>query len=242
MNHTDIHPLSGGLALSVPTNAHIDATLHTAPLAPQLYLPLVDYSRTVLQPNVTLGQSVLAGQSVARGIIAPSSGTITAYIEHSWPHPSNTQVPTLVLQSDGQDRFIPIDHVHPLERIEAAAVHGLGGAGFSTAAKIRKACEFGRPTLVVNAVECEPGIACDDALMQQQPRAVLEACRSLIELLGVYSAQFAIEDDKQLALNALQACEPEQYAVDIVTLPVIYPSGAEAPLIQRLTGKFWHVP
>ena len=47
----------------------------------------------------------------------------------------------------------------------------MGGAGFPTHTKVQFA--EGCHTLIVNATECEPGIMCDDALMQAYPTKVI---------------------------------------------------------------------
>ena len=245
MNVDNIPPLRGGIALRRPTNAQITSTIHNLPLQARYYLPLVDYSRNVIQALVAIGDSVLGGELIAPGIVAPTSGTIIERQEHPWPHPSKTLVPTLILQADGNDTSavqspIPTNrdsHSEKLNRIEQAAVHGLGGAAFSTARKIRRALESETITLIINAVECEPGICCDDALIQEQAVEVLSACSSLCRWLNISSALFAIEDDKPLAIKALNSAMAKYaHSIKLIVLPAKYPSGAEAPLVQRLTG------
>ncbi len=245
MSSSAIHALPGGLALSAPMDAHIDATIHELDLQPSYYLPLINYSRTVLHPEVKSGDCVLGGEQLAPGVVAPTSGTLTEIRQHPWPHPSHTQVPTLVLESDGRDefqQFTVIDHTQVgveeiLNRLENSAIHGLGGAAFNTANKIRRAYEHKNLTLIINAVECEPGINCDDALMQQHPSEVLQACNAIRQWLRLPSAVLAIENDKQTAITALRDDQtPDLTSIKITELPTIYPSGAESPLVQRLTG------
>ncbi len=240
-----IQDLPGGLALQTPSGAHIDSTLHAMPLQTHYYLPLVNYQRDVLQPNVSVGDKVMGGELIASGVIAPTSGTITQLTHHTWPHPSLTKVKTLTLAADGQDDFLTLPNItlcddsaeEKLQRIERCSVHGLGGAGFNTAKKIQRVMEHNAPTLIVNAVECEPGINCDDALIQNHSVAVIEACDALCKWLNVSNALLAIEDDKTTAIEKLtQALLAQQSTMQLAPLSAIYPSGAESTLVQRLTG------
>jgi electron transport complex protein RnfC len=58
----------------------------------------------------------------------------------------------------------------------------LGGAGFPTALKLRNAQKI--DTLIINAVECEPYISCDDALIQQYAEEISQGILLLINSLG----------------------------------------------------------
>jgi len=227
----------------MPSDAVVDYRIHEMPIQPVHYLPLLNYQRKVLRTDVKIGEPVKRGQALAPGIVSPSSGVITDQINHPWPHPSNTEVPTLVLETDGLDNAIPNSDLttdslsDALTRIEQLAVHGLGGAGFSTANKITQAMAKGTPTLIINAVECEPGICCDDALMQQEPATVVKACIAVCDFLKLPSAVVAIEDDKFEAITALQnALDQHDHSLQLMKLPPIYPSGAENILIESVTG------
>jgi len=182
---------------------------------------------------------------LAAGVIAPTSGVITNLADSTWPHPSHTHVQTLTLEADGQDDFLTLPDItnaeysfeQKLKRIERCAVHGLGGAAFSTAKKIQRALAHDSPSLIVNAVECEPGIHCDDALMQNHADHIVQACDALCAWLNLPSAMLAIEDDKSCAVDKLAlSVQHQQSCVQIIQLSAVYPSGAESTLVQRLTG------
>ena len=245
MSNGTVKALPGGLVLSRPSDTFINAEIYNLPLQPLYYLPLVNYSRTLVQPTVATGELVRGGQSVAPGIIAPTSGVVIDQVEHPWSHTSRTSVPTLILQANMQDTFVswkPLDRINvsvndKLARIDQAGVHGLGGAAFSSATKIRQVLKCENRTLIINAVECEPGICCDDALIQQHAKEVIDACTSLLKWLDIPSVSLAIEDDKACAIKKLQqALEENNPTIQLAVLPTIYPSGAEAPLVQRITG------
>ncbi len=245
MNAPKRFAMKGGLALSRPANSTIDDQIHTLPLQATYYLPAVSYSRAVLHSQYEPGQSVLRGESIAQGVIAPTSGTLRAQVNHAWPHPSHLEVPTWELEADGLDTALPLAPLaqnvttqDKLSRLTVAGVQGLGGAGFSTAKKIERVLQHTERTLIINAVECEPGVECDRMLMQSHASSVIEACHALVEWIQPTQTLFAIEDDKQSAIDALTSDKTHQQnpVLTWVTLPAVYPSGAESLLVQRLTG------
>ena len=245
MNAHHVLDLPGGLNLSPPPKAGMDPSLHVMPIQSTYYLPLVNYQRDVLTPEVTVGDQVKGGDRIAPGVISPTSGVIKDLSDHTWAHPSHTQIPTITLEADGADEFLPLANIdsskhraeNKLSRIERCAVHGLGGAAFSTATKIQRVLAHGTPTLIVNAVECEPGIHCDDALMQNRAIEIVQACNSLCSWLNLPSGLLAIENDKSLAIDRLtRAMQQEKSPMRMIELSAVYPSGAESTLVQRLTG------
>ena len=80
----------------------------------------------------------------------------------------------------------------------AAGVVGLGGAGFPTAGKLSVAREL----LVLNGAECEPWIACDDALLRHHADEVVRGGRMLARIVDAPNVLLAIEDSMPEALDA----------------------------------------
>ena len=71
---------------------------------------------------------------------------------------------------------------------------GLGGAVFPTHAKTRDGRERKTHTLILNGVECEPYISCDEMLMREQPDKIILGARVLRRALGAERVIIAIED------------------------------------------------
>ena len=93
--------------------------------------------------------------------------------------------------------------------------------------------------VIVNGVECEPYISCDDMLMRVAPRDVLAGALALVELAGAEQGVVVVEEDKPEALAALQRTLPmldTQQQLTVVTVPTRYPAGGERQLIEALTG------
>ncbi len=199
-------------------------------------------------PCVKIGDRVLTGQVIAKTtskypthVHASVSGVISAIEKRPIPHPSGIEAMCIVIDSDGKDEWIEIEKCDKdfsrctpekvIQRIREAGIVGMGGAGFPTHAKISNA--QGTHTLIVNATECEPGIMCDDALMQHYPREVIRGAEVLMHACGAKKAIIAIEDDKQEACNSLLMYNFNDQ-IDVVQIPTKYTSGAEKLLIKTL--------
>lgn len=236
--------LHGGLRL--PRNKPglpVSAAIRTLALPPQLILPLLDYRRDVLTPQVQPGQQVEAGQRLAAGLIATARGRIVAIEPRPVIHPSGKSALCIILEPDvDQDRESACHEPLPslsAERLDDCGVHGLGGAAFATADKLRTARQDGAPlqTLLINAVECEPQIACDEALLMCEAAAIIDAIESLMQTTQCRRCVLAVENDKTAAIDAIRhALQEHPVDLELVLLEPVYPAGAERSLIRRITG------
>lgn len=136
-----------------------------------------------------------------------------------------------------------------ITRVHQAGIVGLGGAAFPTHIKLAGS-EGNVDTLIVNAMECEPYITCDDRLLQEQSDKVLIGTLISARAVGATTILFGIEDNKPDAVKALaksieayldrsdeQRPDLDTLAIKIIVAKTKYPSGGEKQLIQLLTGK-----
>ncbi len=226
-----------------------DAELRHIPLAAQLIVPLKQHIGLAAALLVEPGQHVLKGQPLTKTdglqlpVHAPTSGTVVSIENRPTAHPSGLAEPSLVLEPDGEDRWAalaaPVTQVglhkqQALQQIAACGIAGLGGAGFPTATKLDGGTRV--ELLIINAAECEPYICCDDALMRQRAESVVRGIELLRQLVEPKLVVLAIEDDKPLAIEAMQrACAATEILVK--PIPTKYPSGGERQLIQIITGR-----
>lgn len=219
-------------------------------LPERLYIPLRQHIGVAGKLLVKAGDVVLKGQALTAAdnamaipVHAPTSGTVLAIEAYPSAHPSALPEPTLVLEPDGLEQWRPrhaLDYLHTerphlLARIQQAGIAGMGGAGFPT--HIKSGASTGVDYLIINAVECEPYITADDVLMQHEASTIVRGIDILCKLLNPKAVLIGIEDDKPLAIAAMQqACAGKaDYLVRVV--PAKYPSGGEKQLIKLLTSK-----
>ena len=87
------------------------------------------------------------------------------------------------IETDGKDTWItrePLENyaTHPShdlrQFIREAGIVGLGGAGFPSFIKLNPGIHHTVETLIINGVECEPYITCDDMLMRERAEGILD--------------------------------------------------------------------
>lgn len=221
-----------------------------APLPSRLYIPLRQHIGVPGRILVKVGDKVLKGQALTAAdnamavpVHAPTSGTLIDIRLHPAAHPSALPESVFVLEPDGMDQWRPrhgLDLLHAertqiLQRIQQAGIAGMGGAGFPSHVKAGAAAAV--DYLIINAVECEPYITADDVLMQHHSTTIAQGIEILSQLLQPKAVLIGIEDDKPLAIAAMQQAVAGKVNWLVRALPVKYPSGGEKQLIQCLTNK-----
>ena len=251
----DLGKLHGGLRLPGHKSESTSNPILDVPIPAQLILPLEQHVGEPAQPVVDIGDRVLKGQTVAEPdgemgvpIHASTSGTVVA-IER-WPvaRRHGDKAPCIVIESDGKDEalsdqaandYTALAPADLLLRILDGGIVGLGGAVFPTAQKLMQARTGEIEYLILNGVECEPYISCDDVLMRERPEAIIGGARVLMQALQVNVCFIAVESDKPEAIarlgEALARVEDDRIIVKQV--PTIYPSGGEDQLVQLVTNR-----
>jgi len=237
-----------------PQHKHESTTrpVQTALLPRRLILPLQQHIGEPAKPVVELGEHVLRGQLIARAsdfvsapIHASSSGTVVDIGNHPIPHPSGLSAPSIVIETDGQDRWIerrPITNYTELNAsalrntIREAGIVGLGGAGFPTFIKLNPGPDRIIDTLILNGVECEPYITCDDMLLRERPEEIIAGSFIMRHALQARHCVIAIEDNKPEAYEIIRPLA-EAHGIEVAMVPTKYPQGSEKQLIQVITGK-----
>lgn len=203
------------------------------------------------EPIVVPGERVLKGQAIARAVgfpsaavHAPTSGIVRAIEKRPAPL-GNALYPAIciIVEPDGKHEARRVEPAWPAGRNEQFSVlrdgglTGLGGAVFPTADKLRlpSPCK----ALIVNGAECEPYISCDDMLMREVPRQIVEGVVLAGDLLDASKCIIAVERDKPQAIEAIgdAARAAGDARVRLAELPTVYPAGGERQLIQVLTGE-----
>ena len=253
--------LPGGIHPPEHKDQSLQLPLGALPLPPVLVIPLNQHMGTPAQPVVQVGERVLAGQLIgaADGTFsanthASTSGTVIAIEERAIPHPSGISSESVVIEPDGKNEWIhltpcedyrSLDRLVLLDKIRAAGVAGLGGAGFPTAVKLAPKSTQVIDTLILNGAECEPYITADDMLMQVRAAELVAGTLLLSHILHhPKNLLIGIEDNKPKAIAAVRAAvagaaanDPEAAKIRVVVFPTKYPSGGAKQLIQILTGR-----
>ena len=252
---TRLSKIFGGLKLPGFKSISMTQATLAAPLPEKLVLPLKQHIGHAAESIVKVGDTVLKGQMIATAsdhvsspVHAPSSGKVIAIEKHLVPHPSAIATDCIVIETDGEERWIECIENANYRQLNAntlrdiirdAGIVGLGGAGFPSFIKLNSASSNMINTLILNGAECEPYITCDAMLMQEQSRKIIDGLNIMRHALQAKHCIIAVEDNKRAAhtmlVNALLEHEVEY--IDIIQIPTLYPAGGEKQLIKTLTGK-----
>lgn len=251
-------PLTGGVHPPENKRQSLQLPIAEVPLPDTLIFPLSQHIGAPAEAIVSVGDRVLAGQCIAQAkgpisanIHASTSGTVIALEDHPLPHPSGMAGPCILIRPDGKDEWVSLtpcadytqlERFELLEKIRAAGITGMGGAGFPAAVKLNPRTTTPIDTLIINGTECEPYITADDILMQTQAATVIAGTQLLAHLLGnPQQVIIGVEDNKPEAIRALtdaaRSATGTGAPIQVVSFPTKYPSGGEKQLIQILTGK-----
>jgi len=252
----DLGTLHGGLRLPGHKTASTRQPIVEVPVPPQLVLPITQHVGDPSQPVVGIGERVLKGQLIAESdgtlgapVHAPSSGKIIAI--EPWPvsRRFGENAPCIVIECDGRDEavqrvespanFTSLEAEDLLTRILQGGIVGLGGAVFPTAQKLMQARTCKIDHLLLNGVECESYISCDDLLMRERAGEIISGAQILMHALQIDACFIAVESDKPDAIRALGVVlgEISDDRIVIKQVPTIYPSGGEDQLVQLVTNR-----
>ncbi|EMR12781.1 electron transport complex protein RnfC [Methylophaga lonarensis MPL] len=257
MTQQQLGSFPGGLKLPGHKKRSTQMPIRRMPISKRLILPLQQHIGEAAVPIVEVGEKVLKGQRVARAeghvsvcLHAPTSGVIRAIADHQVPHPSGLTAPCIMIETDGEDRWIERDPVldfrslssHEIrQRVREAGIVGLGGAGFPSFIKLNPGVRHHVETLLINGAECEPYITCDDMIMRERAAGIIEGIEIMMFALRAKECVIAIEDNKPESISAMRFALTANKALSettrIVIIPTKYPTGGEKQLIQVVTGK-----
>lgn len=248
-----VRRIQGGVHPDARKDLSANPEITYLPLPKRLYLPLRQHAGAEAMPLVKVGDKVLKGQLLAASpsevsapIHAPTSGVIVEIGPILAPHPSGLSVTGIVLESDGEDRWIELDApADPFalsaqvlaERVAQAGVVGLGGAIFPAAVKLKQGAKHEIKTVIINGSECEPYLTTDDRIMRERAADIVDGARLVQHILRAYSIVIAIEDNKPEAIEAMKAASAHYGAIEVMAIPALYPMGSAKQLIFEVTGR-----
>lgn len=217
-----------------------------------LIFPVNQHIGKPAKPIVAKGDPVLAGQIIAEAdgfvsanIVSSCSGKVKAVEERRTA--SGARATCIVIENDGKYTTVPnigktphdgtLSNKDILDAIRAAGIVGMGGAGFPTHVKLTSKNPDAIDYVIANGSECEPYITCDDRLMQDGNRAIVEGLRLVLQLFPNAHGVIAIEDNKPEAIRAMEAVRAGEKQISVQPVLAKYPEGGERNLISVISGR-----
>ena len=239
-----VHPAD----MKAPAN---QAAISEIALPAQVVIPMSQHIGAPCTPIVAVGDQVKLGQKIGEAkapVSAPIHASVSGKVVAIEPRLNSlgNMVTSVIIENDGLDT--PAETMVPASAeamedpeqlaaiIREAGIVGMGGATFPTAFKITSG--WGKvDTVIINGAECEPYITSDHRTMLEHPDELLRGIQLIMKACKVEHAYFAIEKNKQFAIDLLRFRGAAQMGIEIVELECRYPQGAEKTLIHTITGR-----
>lgn len=250
-NLKSAYRFNGGIELVAHKDVATSRPISQLPIPDQLVLPLGQRTGSMPQICVQVGAHVLKGQlllapdslgSVA--IYAPTSGTVTAINAQHIAHPSGLPDSCITLTADGKDTWAKLtaqdwQHRDKKQLIDSLRLSGIAGlASLSLPGQTQLSDnQIKLHTVVINAVESEPYICCDEMLLRERAAEIVHGIAIVQYLLDAEQCIIAIEDNKHEAALALTAAIVAAHTkIDLKIVPALYPSANTKLLTYLLLG------
>jgi len=219
--------------------------------AGDVVIPLSQHIGKPAKALVKKGDEVLCGQ-----LIAEADGFVSANIHSSCSGRvkavekrrtiAGTLQECVVVENDGQ--FTPAEGIGQredwtalsgpeiLDRVKAAGIVGMGGAGFPTHVKLAPKNPDAIRYVIANGAECEPYLTCNDQLMRSHAEEIVEGMRIVLRLFPKAEGVICLEDNKPEAAEALRRAAAGKERLTVRALKTKYPQGGERSLIRVIAG------
>ena len=220
----------------------------------ELVFPMAQNLGAPCSPVVAKGERVLVGTRlgnndafVSAPILSSVSGTVKD-VTMRMTSPGRLEN-CVVVENDGLYETAPewkplenyesADPKEYIKRIREAGIVGFGGATFPTAVKLSPPPDKKINWLIVNGVECEPYLNCDNRLMLEGAEKVIKGLQLVMRIFPEAKGVIAIENNKPQAISVMNDLVAKLGAENIIVQPlaVKYPQGAEKMLIEAITGQ-----
>ena len=216
-----------------------------------LIFPVSQHIGKPAKPVVAKGDQVLVGQVLAEAdgfVSANICCSVSGKVKAVEPRMTAGGMATcIVVENDGKYEKAPgvgeireVDTVSDKEIIsivQAAGIVGMGGAGFPTHVKLSPKDPDAIDYVIANGCECEPYITCDDRLMQEHGRAIVNGIKLLLELFPNAKGVVAIEDNKPEAIKIMEEICHVEKSISVQPVLSKYPEGGERNLISVISGR-----
>lgn len=203
-----------------------------------------------VEKRAEITEGAMIGE-VTKGLGVPLHSPVSGKIKNigTSTHPMRMSVPSITI-AVAEDAAAPefekqdwkaIDGPALLEKVHAAGVIGVGGAGFPTHVKLNPPSSSPVDTLLLNGAECEPYITADHRQMLENAEAIVEGAKIILKILGINTCYIGIESNKPDAIETMTKAAKDGsesgYTIEVQPLQVKYPQGSEKQLIEAITGR-----
>ncbi len=231
-----------------------DSPIEVLPVPNRVVVPVGQHLGAPAKALAAKGDMVKVGQLIAKGegfisanIHSPVSGKV--FKLDNVIDASGYRRQAFIIDvvgdewEDGIDRSadikkdIALDQKSIINKLNEKGIVGLGGATFPSHVKLMVPDGKKAEVLIINGVECEPYLTSDHRLMLERGEEILIGTKILMKGLGVNKAMIGIENNKTDAIKHMTELAKGYEGIEVYSLKVKYPQGAEKQLIKALINR-----
>ena len=216
------------------------------PAQGEMVFPLSQHIGAPAVPVVAKGDYVLAGQLIAEagGFVSANihssvSGTVKAIEPRTLA--TGGKCNAIIIENDGEYKEVEytpakledLSRDEIRERIKAAGVVGMGGAGFPTNVKLTPKNPENIDYIIVNGAECEPYLTSDYRRLLEESDKVVMGLKVALKLFDHAKGIIGIEDNKPEAIRIMKEKTANEPDIEVKELKTKYPQGGERCLIMQ---------
>lgn len=220
------------------------------PALGEMVFPLSQHIGAPAKPLVNKGDYVLAGQLIAEagGFVSANihssvSGTVKAIEPRTLA--TGGKCNSIIIENDGEykeieykeSKFEDLTREEILDKIKAAGVVGMGGAGFPTNVKLSPKNPENIDYIIINGAECEPYLTSDYRRLLEEGDKVVMGLKIALKLFDHAKGIIAIEDNKPEAIKKMKKLVESEANIEVKELKTKYPQGGERSLIYATTKR-----
>lgn len=231
--------------VKISSNEVIDYTICKYIKPEYIYIPLENKNGIMYKHLVKEGDYVYKGQVVAinEDINFPIHSSVSGYatIGSNKIMANGKKIKCIVIENDFKEKYeksklIVKDKYSKEEFVNALrenGITGLGGSDFPTFLKYN----IDKPKyLIVNAVECEPFISCDKAVIHNYSDCILEAIDMIMEIMNIPKAIIGVKKSNLDSVRSFEKYIGTYPKIRIGFVKDAYPNGWERNLVNDLLG------
>lgn len=212
-----------------------------------VYIPLENKMGVKYKLLVKEKDYVYKGQVVAinEKINFPIHSSVSGYVIKTSKHiiSSGNKINCLVIENDFKEKYEKsriigkktdtLTREDFIELLRVNGITGLGGSDFPTFLKYNNE-NIGY--LLINAVECEPYICCDKAIIYNYADAILEAVDNILEIMKIPTAIIVIKGTSVKEVETFNKYIGTYPNIKLCLVEDAYPNGWERLVVKNALG------
>ena len=213
-----------------------------------VYIPLICSNSTDVEIKIRRGSNVKIGSVIAVSnknglpILSSVSGTVIDY-EDKYAY-NGEIVKTVKIENNFKEEYIEVEDIKEIDKytkkefvsiLKEFSIRGLSGTDFP--AYIKYDTKTPIKNLVINAVECEPYVTADYALLKDNVSEILETIDAIMTINKIHNAYLVIKKDKKDLIKKIKEVIGSYPKIKLSTVPDIYPMGWEKNIIKYVLHK-----